>query len=192
MFTPEKVVREKKPEQADEVMKKEKSPFKGIPLGRAEKGVWNSKRVPLSKENIEKAGREAERENMRKEMERLRQKPSKDAEKRLEGGEAGATEETSEKKGLRERVMGGITTLAEKLGNLRIVKDKTANFDIKEGLSGAVIVGALAALVGAFSDTSLASFPNLQLAVIYGAVGAAIGFVLWGIVGEIEESKDPY
>lgn len=191
MLTP---LREKKPEQADEVtkgktekvgeaMKREKSLFEGMPLGRAERGLQDSKGVPLSKEDTEK--RDAERENMRRETERLRQKLLKDAE-RLKGEGVEVTDGTSEKKGLRELVVGGITTLAEKLGKLRIVKDKTADIGLVEGVfvaAGAIVGMAAGYMLGSaygnylVSQSFLRSSSIPQVEAIFTVVGAVLGTI---------------
>lgn len=142
-------LKEKKQEQADElkerdtgraaeVTKKEKSPFKVIPLGKLEKEASHSK-------DIEK------------------------------GMGAEAAEGTSEKKGLRERLRGGVTTVAEKFGILGVFKDKTAKVDAAAVLFGGVVGGAMGALVGAYYAT-INSLP-LEASVIAGAIiGAVLGF----------------
>jgi hypothetical protein len=156
MFMP---MKEKKQEQADEVtkgeaekavevMKKEKSPFKVISLGKAEKWLQDSKGVPHSKD-IEK------------------------------GRDAGAAEETAEKKGLRERFIGGITNLAREF-----VKDKTAiTLDDFSGMlaiaAGAGFVSYVLSVIICSEIFGLGSFgPWPEIGGITGAV-AALAAQLW-------------
>jgi len=85
-----------------------------------------------------------------------------------------AEEGASEKKGLRERLMGGITTLGDKFGIPRVFKDKTADVDAGAVLFGGVVGGGLGALVGAYYAT-INSLP-LEATVIAGAIiGAVLG-----------------